>query len=187
MGTEEEGSGVLVRGDALEQGQGVANAVRGVGRQSRRGEEGIDGNNLLEKSGHGAKGMPKDGGQVFAVFPLFRQFQEDVFALFEMESACNAIYVRKKKRMINGTVSRQSDEAHDALGQYIAERPDQHARLACGVVTAVMTDAAPTRIPSQGVRSTRPICFISSLTRLTKQGTKIPHSIAPQNAPGRGR
>ena len=72
MGTEEEGSGVLVRGDALEQGQGVANAVRGVGRQSRRGEEGIDGNNFLEKSGHGAKGMPKDGGQVFAVFPLFR-------------------------------------------------------------------------------------------------------------------
>ena len=30
--------------------------------------------------------------------------------------------------MNNGTVSRRSDEVHDALGQYyVAERPDQHA------------------------------------------------------------
>lgn len=114
MGSEEEGSGVLVRRNALEQGQGVANAVRGVGRQSRRREEGVDGNNLLEKSGHGTKGMPKDGGQVFAVFPLFRQFQEDIFALLEMKSERNA-YVREK-RMNNCTVSRRSDEVHDTLG-----------------------------------------------------------------------
>ena len=105
VGTEEEGSGVLVRGDALEQGQGVANAVRGVRRQSRWREEGVDGNNLLEKSGHGAKGMPKDGGQVFAVFPLFRQFQEDIFALVEMEGtgahACNAMCEKEKDEQWN--------------------------------------------------------------------------------------
>ena len=73
MGTEEEGSGVLVRGDALEQGKGIAYSVRGVGRQGGRGKEGINGHNLLQESGHGAEGMPKDGGQVVTVFALFRK------------------------------------------------------------------------------------------------------------------
>lgn len=82
MGTEEEGSGVLVRGYALEQGKGVAYSVRGVGRQGGRGKEGINGHNLLQESGHGAEGMPKDGGQVVAVLTLLRELQKNVFTLW---------------------------------------------------------------------------------------------------------
>lgn len=54
VGAEEEGAGVVVRGDALEEGEGVADAVRGVGGEGRRGEERVDGNDFLEKSRHDA-------------------------------------------------------------------------------------------------------------------------------------
>ena len=44
---QEERAGVGVGGDALEQGEGVADAVGGVGGEGRRGEERVDGDDFL--------------------------------------------------------------------------------------------------------------------------------------------
>lgn len=54
MGREEERASVVVGGDALEEGEGVANSVRGVRGEGGWGEEGVDGNDFLEESGHDA-------------------------------------------------------------------------------------------------------------------------------------
>jgi hypothetical protein len=54
VGAEEEGAGVVVRSDALEEGEGVANTVRGVSSKGGRGEERVDGDDFLQKSRHDA-------------------------------------------------------------------------------------------------------------------------------------
>lgn len=42
MSGQEEGSGVVVRGDALEEGEGVTDSVRGVSGERWRSEERVD-------------------------------------------------------------------------------------------------------------------------------------------------
>ena len=47
MRLQEEGARVRVGGDALEEGEGVADAVGGVGGEGGRGEERVDGEDFL--------------------------------------------------------------------------------------------------------------------------------------------
>mmetsp|Transcript_25140 Transcript_25140/g.52069 ORF Transcript_25140/g.52069 Transcript_25140/m.52069 type:complete len:349 (+) Transcript_25140:249-1295(+) len=85
VGREEESAGVGVGGHALEEGQGVAHPVGGVGREGRGGEEGVDADDFLEEGGDGAVGVPEDGGQVGEVLAVFGQFEEDALALLGVD------------------------------------------------------------------------------------------------------
>lgn len=58
MGAEEESSGVGMGGHALEQRQGVAYSIGGVGRERGRGEEGVDADDFLQEGCDGAEGVP---------------------------------------------------------------------------------------------------------------------------------
>jgi hypothetical protein len=51
---EEESAGVVVRGDALQQRQGVADPVGGVDRQRGRAQQRINGDDLLQQGRHDA-------------------------------------------------------------------------------------------------------------------------------------
>lgn len=52
MGAKEETAGFGVRSDALKKGKSVANAVAGGGRELRRVEQWVNGDDLLEKRSH---------------------------------------------------------------------------------------------------------------------------------------
>lgn len=56
VGRQEEGARVVVRGDALQEGEGVADPVRGVRRQRRRSEERVHRHDLLQQRRHDACG-----------------------------------------------------------------------------------------------------------------------------------
>ena len=50
-----------MRGNTLEEGKGVADAVGGMSGECWRGEKGVDGDDFLKKGGNGSVRMPQDG------------------------------------------------------------------------------------------------------------------------------
>ena len=100
VGGEEEGTGVVVGSDALEEGEGVADSIRGVGGEGRRREKWVDGDYLLQQRRHDpwqkqnegeklrrqeetrrrTEGMPEDEGEVVPLFSLLAQFEEGSFS-----------------------------------------------------------------------------------------------------------
>ena len=71
MSREEEGAGVIMRRDALEECQSVTDTVGGVSCQSGWTEQGINGDNFLQECRDGSVGVPEDGGKVGEGFAFF--------------------------------------------------------------------------------------------------------------------
>ena len=66
---------------ALQKSQCVANAVRGMGRELRRRQEGINGYNLLQQRSHRAKRMPENRREFGKLLALFAQLEQRAFPL----------------------------------------------------------------------------------------------------------
>ena len=79
---EEKRTGFGMRGDTLQQGQGVADAIGGRSGESRswRHEQGVDRDNFLQQSGCDAEGVPEIGCELLERFAFFAQFEECPFA-----------------------------------------------------------------------------------------------------------
>ena len=68
VGTQKRLSGIGMGGDALEQCQGVADPIRGMGGERGWSQQGVNRDNLLEQGRHGARRMPQNGSQIRKAF-----------------------------------------------------------------------------------------------------------------------
>lgn len=72
---EEQRPGLIVRSDALQQRQRVADAVGGVRRERRRGQEGVNGDDFLKQHSDGPEAVPQVGCQLRKVLSLLAEFE----------------------------------------------------------------------------------------------------------------
>ena len=77
---EEEGAGLRVGGGALQEGEGVADAVGCVCGQRRWREQRVYGDNLLQQGRDGADAVPQVGCELRKGLPLLAEFQEGVLS-----------------------------------------------------------------------------------------------------------
>ena len=81
MSLEEKRPGVWVGRDTLQQREGIADTVGGVGGQCRGREEGVDRHNLLQECGNGPVRVPENRREVGEGFALLRQLEKDPLSL----------------------------------------------------------------------------------------------------------
>lgn len=79
MCLEKEAPGFSMAGHALQQREGIANAITHVGSEVGRTEERIDIDYLLQKRGHDTEGMPEHCSQVIVLLTLLAKIKESSF------------------------------------------------------------------------------------------------------------
>lgn len=92
MGVEEQGAGLVVGSHTLEQSQGITDPVGGGGGELGGVEEGVDGDDLLDKGGHDAKRMPQDQGELGDLLPLLTELEEGLLARVLVEQVGNVLH-----------------------------------------------------------------------------------------------
>ena len=76
-----------MRGNALQEGQRVADPVGGVRRQRGRAQAGVHGQDLLQQAGYDAEAVPQVGRELGEGLPLLAQLRKRVLPAYSL-SVC---------------------------------------------------------------------------------------------------
>lgn len=107
---EKEASGLVMTGDALQEGKSIADSVACVCCECRWTQKRVYGSDLLQESGHNTKGVPQDESQVLVLLPLLAEVQEG-----SLPASVGAICIGRGIRWI-GTLAELANEVVDRQG-----------------------------------------------------------------------
>jgi hypothetical protein len=77
---QEQAAGFIMAGNALEQGQRIADTITRSGSELARIQQRVDGDDLLQQARHDAKGMPNDQGQLRYLFSLLAKLHQSALS-----------------------------------------------------------------------------------------------------------
>ena len=81
-----------MRCHTLEESEGVADPVGGSRGELRRVEKRVDGDDLLDKGGHDAEGVPQDQGKLRDLLALLAELEEGLLARVLVEEIGNVLH-----------------------------------------------------------------------------------------------